>query len=419
MTAEQVRDRVDAAPKFRTNGYGGPDSQHHVDLNPETAVARASSDAPENRAWVTSKVDINRLLDTPPPPRQWIVRDRLPLNIVGLLAAAGSTGKSMAVLQLAVAVCSGTNWLGMPIERSGGVLIVSAEDDRDEIHRRLHPILHHYEWQLGGAAVRELVRTRLNVFDRVGLDNRLTKKTGDGLSTTPIADLVAAIASELTDVVLIVLDPLSRFDGGEPNDNSDATRLIEAAEHIRTLTGATVLLPHHVAKTSVKDKDAGQEAVRGASGLVDGARWVGLLQTMQKENAPSYGISKNVAGFYVRFTTPKANYSAPWDGMWLRRVADGLLEPIELEESVKSAARSKGDEVYKQVLPKLVALITKHEVNGQPLTRRTLRNFSGTSGTLGVSEGALRGIINRAVEDGSVVEIGLKGTNGVCLGAPR
>ena len=49
-----------------------------------------------------------------------------------MLAGDGGTGKSILALQLAVAVATGTEWIGLrPME--GVVLYVSAEDDVDEV----------------------------------------------------------------------------------------------------------------------------------------------------------------------------------------------------------------------------------------------------------------------------------------------
>ena len=58
-----------------------------------------------------SAAGVGLMLETDPPPRLWLVKDRLPLGVVGLLAAAGGTGKSMGVLQLAVSVATGLPWL--------------------------------------------------------------------------------------------------------------------------------------------------------------------------------------------------------------------------------------------------------------------------------------------------------------------
>lgn len=367
--------------------------------------------APAIEPFDLSTATVGDFLDNRPPPRVWVVDDVLPLGCVALLAAAGGTGKSVAVMQLAVSVCTGLGWLGMAIERTGSVLIVSAEDDRPEAHRRLHRIADHYKAMVESTrddwmVYDELLKERLHFLDRVGKDNRLTAKVDRELIRTGFADRVIATAKELPGLVLIVLDPLSRFDGGDGNDNSDGTRLIECAEHIRKATGATVMLPHHVSKAGLKDPQSGQEAVRGASGLVDGARWVGMLATLRKEHAEEYGIAPEDAGKFVQFTIPKSNYAPPFAGFWMRRCDGGVLERTLMKQvDVRSEKRARqGEDRYAELLPKLVELIQRKQIDGAPLTHRAMREFSGSGGIFGVGDKTLRSILARAIEEGAVKE---------------
>jgi RecA-family ATPase len=348
------------------------------------------------------------LLATDPPPRRWLVSDRVPLGIVGLLAAAGGTGKSMAVLQLAVSVCTGLEWLEMPLGEAGAVLMFSAEDDREELHRRLKSVVDMYADTLDpfdSAAFdpyKAAIAERLHVFDRVGMDNRLTARLNGELHRTAFARRVIEVAEQVPDCKLIVLDPLARFDGGEPNDNADSTRLIECAEEIRKATGATVLLPHHVSKASMKDNASGQEAVRGGSGLVDGSRWVGLLSTMRADTAEKeYGIDPEEAAKLVRFTTPKANYSAPWEGVWLRRISGGALVPTIVEKADSKPER-KSEERYASFLVIAKDLIRKKEKEGEYLNVTKLRGYGGQEGIFSMGVGSVKTCIARALEEGEL-----------------
>jgi RecA-family ATPase len=350
---------------------------------------------------------VGDLLDSEPPAREWLVTDRLPLGVVGLLAAAGGTGKSMATLQLAFSVCTGLPWLEMPMDRSGAVLIFSAEDDRDEIHRRLRTILRLYSDDTPGSFEphRAAVARNLYIWDRVGQDNRLTEKLNGVTGRTALVNWIVNAAQQVPDLALIVLDPLARFDGGDPNDNADSTRLIECAEQIRKATGATVLLPHHVNKGSLKDSASGQEAVRGGSGLVDGSRWVGLLAGLRADQAKKdYGIDPDEAGQYVRFTTPKANYSAPWEGTWLRRLAGGALVPCELQAVQDTEREQKAQDRYEAFLVKAKEMIRKAVQKNDPLTARKLRAYGGTAGVFGMGDHMLRGCIKRAIEEGDIIK---------------
>ena len=379
-----------------------------------TAIAEAKQQQAEDESKETagrfdlSAASVGDLLRTPPPPRQWLVRDRLPLNVVGMLAAAGGTGKSMNALQLAVSICTGLPWLDMEIENTGKVLIFSAEDDRDETHRRLHTVAEHYATLVDPfdpeafEPYREKIAENLFVFDCVGMDNRLTAKVDRETVRTEMAQVVTQVADEAQGVALIILDPLARFDGGDPNDNADSTRLIECAEQIRKDTGATVLLPHHVNKSSMRDPGSGQEAVRGGSGLVDGARWVGLLRNMGEQEAGLYGLKwkEGEARALVSFTTPKANYSAPWDGLWLRRIAGGVLVPTELKESKTEEKERKADQEHRDIVRRVIELIE----NKGPMARRRIEdNYGGTTGVLKASQRKVRGSIIRAIEEGHLI----------------
>lgn len=353
---------------------------------------------------------VAELLVTDPPERRWLVNDRLPLGVVGLLAAAGGTGKSMATLQLAVSVATGLEWLEMPIGEPGAVLMFSGEDDREEIHRRLKAVVEMYADTIDpfdNAAFqpyRDKIAERLYVFDCVGKDNRLTAKMNGELHRTAFVRRVIEVAEQVPECKLIVLDPLARFDGGDPNDNADSTRLVECAEEIRKATGATVLLPHHVSKASMKDNASGQEAVRGGSGLVDGSRWVGLLSTMRADTAEKeYGIDPEEAAKLVRFTTPKANYSAPWEGVWLRRVAGGALVPTIVEKA-ESKTDKKAEERYQAFLVIARDLIKKKQEKGEYLTPRKMRDYAGREGVFGIGEQSLRSCVTRALENGELFQ---------------
>ena len=370
-----------------------------------------TADAPNDDPYGLQAAKIGDLLDSDPPAREWLVTDRLPLGVVGLLAAAGGTGKSMATLQLAISVCTGLPWLEMPMDKTGAVLMFSAEDDRDEIHRRLKTVIGLYSDDVDPfdpqpfEPYKAAIAERLHVFDRVGKDNRLTAKLNGETQRTAFVRYVLEAAQQVPDCKLIVLDPLARFDGGDPNDNADSTRLIECAEQIRKATGATVLLPHHVNKGSLKDPASGQEAVRGGSGLVDGSRWVGLLAGLRADQAKKeYGIDPEAAGQYVRFTTPKANYSAPWEGTWLRRLSGGALVPCELQAVKDTRQEQKAEERYSAFLVKAKEMIRKAVEKSDPLTARKLRAYAGTAGVFAMGDQMLRGCINRAIEEGEITK---------------
>lgn len=75
------------------------------------------------------------------PRREWIVENWIPKGPTAstLFTGEGGTGKSLLALQLAIAVATGSEWLGMPTEQAP-VLMLTCEDDKPELDRRIYQI---------------------------------------------------------------------------------------------------------------------------------------------------------------------------------------------------------------------------------------------------------------------------------------
>jgi len=123
MDRSKVSDTV--ASLFRTHARN-----HPIDHDPGTPL------------FDMAAARVDRFLDADPPARRWVLTDCLPLGKVGLLVAPGGTGKSQLALQLAIAVATGTglaDW--WTVGERGPVLALFAEEDEEELHRRLRAIL--------------------------------------------------------------------------------------------------------------------------------------------------------------------------------------------------------------------------------------------------------------------------------------
>jgi len=73
---------------------------------------------------------------TPPPPPDFVLPG-LRMGSVGMLSGPGGIGKSMLALQIAIDVSCGSNLAGLSVGSQGRVLLLNAEDPRDEISRRM------------------------------------------------------------------------------------------------------------------------------------------------------------------------------------------------------------------------------------------------------------------------------------------
>ena len=108
------------------------------DDEPESDAADAHTESePEASSTEGPTVfSVATLAGMPIQKRAWIVPDLIPCNTVTMLSGDGGVGKSLIAAQLAVAVATGREWVGLK-PRRGPVVFISAEDDLGEIHRRL------------------------------------------------------------------------------------------------------------------------------------------------------------------------------------------------------------------------------------------------------------------------------------------
>lgn len=286
-----------------------------------------------------------------PPPRRWLLqrpaapeeesahpRGFLPLGKVGMLAAAGGAGKTMALAQLAVSVVTGRDWLGhytVPAESRGPVLLALGEEDEEEVQRRLYDIREGLDLSPGEWTD---LKRGLMILPLAGVPVQLVSaqdRNGKPEETPFFHELRRRIEGAGVDWRLLVLDPLSRWAGPETEtDNFAATRFVAAVESLSQVPGnPTVLLAHHTTKAARRGLDAGEAtAARGASALTDGVRWVANLLKPEGSSLPHLSLVKS-------------NYTAPAPDVVLKRGEGGVLRALtrqELEAQLAADAARNG-----------------------------------------------------------------------------
>lgn len=334
---------------------------------------------------------IDRYLATLPKARRWLLEKLLVLGKVGAIIAPGAHSKSQLMLQIGVGVATGIpvadHW---EVGETGGVLVFFAEDDDDEIHRRIKRIQEHL--QLAGHADKlTSLADRLYIFSTIGIDTLLTKRDTSGeVCATDVVGRIAELASQVPDLRLIVIDPASRFRGGEENSNEDATRFVEALETLAKATGATVLIAHHTNKGSYNaDGDPGQGASRGASALTDGVRWQMNLNRPSNNQADAIGVNKDAIGRYVAATVTKTNYSAIPAPVFLERGEDGYLTAV-----TPAQARQRTEQAA------IVRVLQVLQKSGALTARNLEDKYGGVSNVLKMPKQHVRDVVKLAVTRG-------------------
>lgn len=208
------------------------------------------------------------------PEIVWLCEGTIPLGIPVLFASMGGLGKSyMSIdlgLRVAVEVVSEVAprpILGGPIVQTGTAVILSAEDSRDSIHRRLE-LIDPEERRL--TAPERLIIAPL---PDMGGPRPLIASDGKTLvMTQAFHDLKAELAA-IPDLKLVVIDPLQAFVMADINADPAAGQFMWSAfASLCSATGATLIVAHHMRKDragNIKTADDAREAIRGSTALVD------------------------------------------------------------------------------------------------------------------------------------------------------
>jgi RecA-family ATPase len=178
----------------------------------------------------------------PVPPRKWIVAEYIPDRTVSLLGGDGATGKSLLALQLAIARALGREWIGL-LPEPGRTLILSAEDDADEMQRRVEDIRKFY-----GARMGDLSDIRL--IDLVGEDSIIGALMKGQIEPTAMWHALDAYMTEFKPG-LTILDVLADMFAGDENNRAQVRQFIGLLKKLARKHDCAFLLLAHPSLTGM------------------------------------------------------------------------------------------------------------------------------------------------------------------------
>lgn len=294
---------------------------------------------------------------------------------VGLLAAAGGTGKTALMLHLAAHIALGRPWLGFEVARPGPVLCVTAEDARPHLAARLHRIALAMGLSQGEQAQ---LAQRVSILDVAEHPPALIETGPDGnIYATDWPDRLVQAARDFAPV-LTILDPLASFGNAETRPNDAAQALVTAARRIARGLGCAVLLVHHVAKqqASAEASDDTPHAGRGGSALGDGARLVMTLRRLDgKTAAEASGCELADDETLLRLTIAKLSHAPrPEPILILRRGwAFQRMQAPTPEDRAAAKERAEAQRI-RELRDALLRAAAQAEAAGTPLGRAALKD---------------------------------------------
>ena len=276
-------------------------------------------------------ITASTLAGNTPPPRHWLVPDLVPGSTVTLLGGDGGTGKSLLALQLAAAIATSRSWLGFRVT-AGRAVYISAEDDLEELHRRLADIT-----QAEGIALADL--TRLTLRSLAGKDALLAHMQGNGtLTSTPFfRELDQRLGDESP--ALLVLDALADLFTGNENDRAQARQFVGLLRGLAIKHECAVLLLSH---PSLSGLNSGS-GTSGSTGWNNSVRSRLYLDRVRDDGYEADPDARTL-------TTKKSNYGRSGGEIALRWQAGVFIAQRAESGLDRMAANAKADRVFLRLL---------------------------------------------------------------------
>jgi RecA-family ATPase len=178
------------------------------------------------------------------PPPDWLIDNILTVNGLSVLWGRSGDMKSFVALDMGLCVAAGVPWHGTET-KPGLVLYVAAEGSYGLARRAVG-------WRRTRG--RELSKPQFKIIPH-----------NIALATADLDQLVQQIQQLETKPNLIIIDTLARtFGAGDENKQADMNAYVSAADRLRELTGAHVMIVHHTGVHADK-RERGSNVLRGAA----------------------------------------------------------------------------------------------------------------------------------------------------------
>ena len=269
-----------------------------------------------------------RDLQGKPLEREFVVNDLIPKDVAGVFAGLGGIGKSGLLLDLALKVASGKGrWLNQPIMTGGDVVFLTGEDSQDEIHHRIHSL----------DPEEKRFSYPNNVYVYCVPDNQpinIIAEDKDGLRITDAGWSLQEELMSFHSLSLLIIDPLSSFCSASVSSSNEVGQLWGTyVAGLAKKTNSAVITSHHMSKSAFSASDAFgfRASIRGASAIVDSARWAAVLTHVKEDLAEEICLEHDVEtdiNRVAQFAMVKSNGKADFTPKTLFR-KDVILEPIE------------------------------------------------------------------------------------------
>ncbi len=185
--------------------------------------------------------DVGSLILNPPPLSPEIIHGLLRKGHKFLLSGASKSGKSYALIELAIAFSQGTEWFGFKCEKAK-VCYINLEIDRPSAIDRF-------------AIITDALKIERRIINNIKLINLRGK-------AKPLNELVPELVKDLRDsqIDVIIIDPIYKVITGDENNATEMAQFCNQFDILCDKLHATVIYAHHHSKGTQGGKSAQDRA---------------------------------------------------------------------------------------------------------------------------------------------------------------
>lgn len=210
------------------------------------------------------------------PVRQFLVEGYIQRGKHQMIAAEGGAGKTFLCLDLALKIAAWEpgcdyRWCGSRVVSGGTVVFLTFEDDKEEMHIRIHDI--DKDGLRNKAGAKFIVVPTINAgggFTIAVVD----PKTGEARPSNRWTSVVEQL-SQIKDLALVIIDTLNATLHGEENSAVVIAEFIRVAGDVINRTGAAMLYTHHIRKQGdepITNAEAMKVSIRGSTAILGAMR---------------------------------------------------------------------------------------------------------------------------------------------------
>ena len=305
-------------------------------LKPNLSGSAEIADAPprstkKSPAQVQGVVRASSLAGRVAPLRKAVIDPFFPDRTVTAFSGDGGVGKSHTMLHMAVCVSLSKPWLGFTVQ-GGPVIFLTAEEEIDEVHRRLEDIC-----RFECVDIADLID--LHILPLAGRDALLAVPDRERgvMKPTPLCETLETHLS-IVQPKLLVLDTLADVFGGNEIDRAQARSFIGLLRGLAIKSDMAVVVLSHPSLAGM----ANGTGSSGSTGWTNSVRSRVYLERLKAtDEEPTDPDVRNL-------TVKKANYGPIGLKLTLRWV-DGVFVQVA-QGDVTEASTMAADSTFLSIL---------------------------------------------------------------------